>query len=299
MIGTLRIFLPGPLLLVALLVAGSAEAEPVNIDGLIVTEGGVSWTFIIFDAVRDLPPSPALQNVVAVRDAVLLNPPKEDAFDGSWEVSVGGFLVRLQPGLNGDRVIDPTGTTVTAATTTVAGLNVTLQFFMSRDLPVLRVLVILQNPGPSGVTVQVALLGDLGSDGDTLVVEPSASGDAGLTDADRWVISSDATLSDPVIGTVVFGPGGPAVRSRAATLVEDRFSVSYSVRVPPGTTRRVMGFSQLSADPAAARTAITFFDTNEALTAAGLLSGLDAQAQAEIVNWTLGFPTVCADRTGC
>jgi hypothetical protein len=176
---------------------------------------------------------------------------------------------------------------------------------MSRNLPVMRALVILQNPGPSGVTVQVALAGDLGSDGDTLV-ETSASGDAGLTDADRWIITSDANLvadddptPDPVIGTVVFGPGGPAVRPRAATLVEDRFSVSYSVRMPPGATRRVMGFSQLSADPAAAATAITTFDTNEALTASGLLSGLNAQAQAEIVNWTLGFPTVCADRTGC
>lgn len=296
---TLRILLPGPLLLVALLVFGSAEAETVNIDGLIVTEGGASWTFITFDAVRDL--SPALQNVVAVRDAALLNPPKGDAFDGFWKVSVGGFLVRLQPGPNGDMVTDATGTTVTATPTTVAGLNVTLQFFMSRDLPVMRVLVILQNPGPSGVTVQVALPGDLGSDGDTLV-ETSASSDAGLTDADRWVISSDATLSDPVIGTVFFGPGGPggpAVRPRAATLVEDRLNVSYSVRVPPGATRRVMVFSQLSADPAAARTAITTFDTNEALTAPGLLSGLDAQAQTEIVNWTLGFPTVCADRTGC
>jgi hypothetical protein len=188
-------------------------------------------------------------------------------------------------------------TTVTAAATTVAGLNVTLQFLMSRSLPIMRVLAILQNPGQSDVNVQVALPGDLGSDGDT-IVSASASGDAGLTDADRWVISSDATLSDPAIGTVLFGPGGPAVRLRGAALSEDTLSVSYSVRVPPGTTRRVMVFSQLSADPATAAAAITTFDTNEALTASGLLSGLDAQAQAEI-NWTLGFPTVCADRTGC
>lgn len=79
----------------------------------------------------------------------------------------------------------------------------------------------------------------------------------------------------------------------------DNVVVSYSVRVPPGATRHVMVFSQLSANPTAAAAAITTFDINQALTASGLLSGLDAAAQAQIVNWTLGFPPVCADRTGC
>jgi hypothetical protein len=286
----------GAALLAAAAAAGTARAAPVSIANLVVIEGGVSWSFGVGTSGNQV-------DLVSLQDAMLLAPTLGDTFDGFWHLTVGGSLFR--PGANGDVVTDATGTTVTTATATVAGLGVTLQFFLSRDLPVARVIVTLQNPGPADVTVQVALSGNLGSDGDT-VVETSSSGDAGFTEADRWVITSNGPnptqppFPDPVVGNVFFGPGGPAVRSRGSAHADlDIVVVSYGVRVPPGATRHLMLFSQLSASPAAAATAVTVFDDNQTLTASGLLAGLDAATQALIVNWTLGFPPVCADRAGC
>jgi hypothetical protein len=281
------------MLLAALLGAGPAHAAPVSLANLVVTEGGATWSLDV-----DVP----VADVVSLRDASLVTPALADALDGFWHLKVGGAPFR--PGPNGEQVTDATGTTIATATTTVAGLEVTLQFFLSRELPVARVLVTLRNPGAVDVTTQVSLSGNLGSDGDT-TTEASSSGDAGLTDADRWVITSDGPVaSDPVVSTVLFGPGNPAVQPRGAALAVSVFDldsvvVSYRVRVPPGATRHLMFFTQLSPTPAAASAAIALFDDNQALAASGLLAGLDAAAQALIVNWTLGFPPVCADRTGC
>jgi hypothetical protein len=284
------------MLLATLLVVGTAHAEPVDITSRTVTEGGVTW-------VLSVGASASQAGLVSLQDASLVTPALGDTFDGFWHVTVGGSFAR--PGSNADLVTDATGTTVTTATTSVAGLDVTLQFFLSRDLPVARILVSLQNPGAGTVTTQVTLAGNLGSDEDT-TVEATSSGDAGLTDADRWVITSNGPnptfppFPDPVIGTVLFGPGDPAVRLRGSGFADlDNVVVSFQVRVPPGEIRHLMVFTQLSATPAAAAAAIATFDDNQALTDAGLLSGLDGATQARIVNWTLGFPRICADRVGC
>jgi hypothetical protein len=68
------------------------------------------------------------------------------------------------------------------------------------------------------------------------------------------------------------------------------FADQYSLTVPAGQTRRLMFFGQLSQTAGAAEASAVTFNSNATLVSSGLLNGLTAQQESEIVNWNFGAP---------
>jgi Ca2+-binding RTX toxin-like protein len=104
--------------------------------------------------------------------------------------------------------------------TTINGLLVQRKLFVAANgLPGGRILNLVTNPGTAPVTTSVQVgdvqsdddLSDLGSDSLT-AVRSSSSGDALLTTADLWGVTSDhsggATNTDPALAHVIDGNGG-------------------------------------------------------------------------------------------
>lgn len=220
---------------------------------------------------------------------------RNDAFDGalSWLVSTGtptntngyrspGGVVGITPGAG--------GTTVTGTTQAMAGLNVSGQLYMLSSKAVARSILFLQNPTGAPITVNVQNATNLGSDSGT-ILQTTSSGDATLDTGDNWFVSSDSNTppSDPVL-TFAFSQNAASVRGvndRAPGPGNGYFFETFTVTVPPGETRSLMMFVQMSADVAGASSDAPTFNSLASLQAAGYLQGLSTTQLSQIVNWNL------------
>jgi hypothetical protein len=116
----------------------------------------------------------------------------------------------------------------------------------------------------------------------------TSSGDGTESAADHWAIFNNT--GEPFIDMVRYGPGasntpvGYSVPGTGNNLLVD----GYSITVPPGQSRMLMFFARLSNSQAAAIAGSGVFNSVGSLSSAGLLTGLTAQQEAEIVNWS--FP---------
>lgn len=218
-----------------------------------------------------------------------------DAFDGalSWLVSTGtptnangyrspGGVVSITPGAG--------GTTVTGTAQTMAGLNVSGQLYMLSSKAVARSILFLQNPTGAPITVNVQNATNLGSDSGT-ILQTTSSGDATLDTGDNWFVSSDSNTppSDPVL-TFAFSQNAASVRgvnNRAPGPGNGYFFETFTVTVPPGETRSLMMFVQMSADVAGASSDAPTFNSLASLQSAGYLQGLSTVQLSQIVNWNL------------
>jgi hypothetical protein len=172
------------------------------------------------------------------------------------------------------------------------GLTVSEQFYFDTATPTVRAVYSYTNPSASAITVTVGWSHNLGSDLTTQIVATS-SGDTTLDASDRWVITSDGNpAGDPVLSFVRYGPGATALPTLTATpgsgSPHDLFADHYSLTVPAGQTRRLMFFGQLSQTASAAEASAVTFNSNATLVSSGLLNGLTAQQESEIVNWNFG-----------
>lgn len=224
----------------------------------------------------------------------------QDAYDIAWSIYVAGapFVAPGNP--------DLTGTTLTSGTGAMSGLNVTAQYYFSPSSSLARIMVFMENTSaaPIATTVQVPV--NFGSDALTRV-ETTSSGDAMVTTADRWIVTSDTFESDPVNTTVLYGPGSPAVTPIAYTqTVFDCSSVeglgaTFNVVVPAGATRSLMFFAGLAGvtvvnnTVVAATAAASQFNSNATLLPDWLV-GLTAEQQAQILNWQLPLAADVAAR---
>jgi hypothetical protein len=215
-----------------------------------------------------------------------------DAYDGAFVLSVNGVVFK-----NPDAIVDLTGSTVTSDPVVLSGLTTTVEYFFSTSSPTIRALYSFKNPSSSPITASLRWNSDLGSDAST-IIETTTNGNNTLEASDRWLITSDAApFNDPVLTWVRSGPGTiqavpntertPSVLNGGAL---DKYVERFDVTVPAGHTRRLMFFSQLHSTVAEAQSAVSVFDSNASLTAAGLLAGLSNDQLAEIVNWD--FPVV-------
>ena len=105
---------------------------------------------------------------------------QNDAFDFAslmWvnNIQVGGALSQ-------------TGNTVNFAPVSIAGLNVSQQFYVASASGTMRVFLTLTNPTGSPITVPVDYDMNSGADGGT-VVKLTSSGDATFTATDRWIVT--------------------------------------------------------------------------------------------------------------
>jgi len=143
----------------------------------------------------------------------------------------------------------------------IGGLQVQRKIFVpATGMPGARILNLITNPGSSPVMTSVQVgdtlsddnEGDLGSDTDT-AVRSSSSGDAALTPADFWGVTSDSatTNSDLALAHVIDGPGG-ADRIDSVTLtgtapgtgdlVDNLMWRWDGVTIPPGGTAAFLSF---------------------------------------------------------
>ena len=262
--------------------AENASATPVALPQ-VVSAGGAKW-----HVVNNTYATGVASSGLGIVDASVLSPTRSDAYDGAFCIRVNGVQFTNPSG-----TVDLTGTTITSSTVPMSGLNTTIQYFFDPASPTVRALVSLQNPSGSPISATVLWGQDLGSDSGTTIAT-SSSGDALVTPADRWFISSDgATNHDPVNSFVAYGPSAsvtpsatPFAPGQTAPTHQDWFSDQFNITVPAGQTRRLMFFGRLSQSTASAQSSMSTFDSTANLQSAGLLAGLTQQQESEIVNWS-------------
>lgn len=217
----------------------------------------------------------------AVGDASLSS--QGDAFDFGGMVWVNNTLV--------GGVLTQNGNTVNFAPVTIAGLNVSMQYYVSSDTATLRTLVSLQNPTSSTVTVPVQFGSNWGSDGST-TTQKTTDGDTIAETTDRWIITDDSvTGGDPAITTALFGPNSPPVTpDSVSTTVFDNAGTqgllaSFSnVSIGAGQTRSLMFFHKLNDTSANAISSVGLFN-NDPYVGSDLLRGLSLAQIRSIINW--------------
>ena len=223
-------------------------------------------------------------------------PSPNDAYDGGWLISVNG--VRFA---DPDGIVDLTGNVLTAGPAAMSGLNVSVQHYFSATDQLVRVMVFLQNPTGAPISAAVNATTNFGSDA-TSVVNATSSGDALVSLADRWLVTSDGGPTDEVNTLVLYGPGLPAAvpvaYSEAAPFTcsgTQGLDTSFNVTVPANSTRSLMFFGGIGgvtvADNtvASAQASAALFDSNATLPA-DWLTGLNATQQSQILNWAFAPP---------
>ena len=219
-----------------------------------------------------------------------------DGYDGAWRLDVDGFSYAAPS-------YGVVGTTVTGSPVSMSGVNVSMQYHFVPLSSVARILVTIQNPGEGAASPTVRFFTNLGSDGST-VVQSTSSGDAVVTPADRWFVSTEGVLprfGDPIITTVTHGPGTPRVTPSVSQLPSGRDSVTteFVMSVPAGQTRHLMLFAGLGGITVAdnllpsAQAGAALFNSTSTLRPEWL-SGMSATQQSEVVNWVLETFTTCA-----
>jgi len=249
-----------------------------------VTAGGARW----FVSNNTFATTGAAGSGLGLTEASIIAPNKTDAYDGAFIMSVNGTIFKDPTG-----TVDLTGTTLTSNTRVMAGLTVGEQFFFDPATPTVRAVYSYTNPSGAPITATIQWGHNLGSDANTIIVTTS-SGDNILTVADRWLITAPApppapVQNDPTLSFVRYGPGTVLMPSSTPLTPgpNDKYADQYTVTVPAGQTRRLMFFGQLSQNNPSAIASIGTFNSNATLQSAGLLAGLTAQQQSEIVNWSL------------
>ena len=285
-------------------VAFSASAANVPLGLDVATPVGANWYVSSFNGCGDEGELPV--RLAADSDCILSIIDADfneygDAYDGGWLTYVNGTPVTAPE-------VDFTGTTVTAPAVQISGLDVTTQYYFAPNSAVARILVTLHNPGNSSVAAEVQIPTNYGSDSGT-VYAATSSGDAAITTADRWIISSDGGPWDPVNTSVFYGPGAVAETPVAyATTVHDAagdegIGATFALDIPAHGTQSLMFFAGLNGitsgtnTVAAATTAAAAFD-NYATLQPEWLAGLSSIQRGQIVNWNPaslgGETTTCA-----
>ena len=228
-----------------------------------------------------------------------------DAFDNAMILSVNGTLFQ-----NPDSTVDLTGDTVTSDTVTIVpGIDAQVRYTFISGRPVVRALYSLTNTTAAPISINAAVLGDYGSDGNTEVVATS-NGNTIIEGSDLWYITDDQgggpkrakkSLSpdgkggggDPRVTLSRYGTGAEVIPSNAlipgnGDSQTAMFGLRYPVTIAPGATARVLVFAQLS-DPTApvtdAAAAAADFESVAAMQGAGLLAGITPEETSQIVNY--------------
>jgi|GEM_PF-7060777 len=228
-----------------------------------------------------------------------------DAFDGCEVMAVDGTSYA-----DPDGTLDLVGDSVIGDPTVIAGLEVSREFSWTNSaLPngtaIMRSLNTFTNNGASPVSVTVSFGCNLGSDGSTFIEGTSnGSGNVTVTDDNLWFVSSDEQpYSDPPVTHVRFGtgasvvpffgslgPGPQGVNPGAPGPGDDNYVDNYDISVDPGQTVHILRYLGLSNGGLASLSDAPTFEDLDSLDAAGLLAGIPASAQENIVNFAMAGP---------
>ncbi len=216
-----------------------------------------------------------------------------DHFDDAMGVSIGG--VSYGGDMNA-AAID--GFRITLPTQSISGMNVHVEFWASDTSPVMRQLVVIENPTGTTFSSNIQWINNSGNDSDQRIIG-SSSADLNHDTSDRWIAtadSSDLTADGTETNVwVMYGPDNPTSTTNMIAMTEDYSNFGSSdddglvatlpVEVPSGQTRYVMFF--VVATPTGQEgldLAANFDDTDSALFQT-LISDLSAQQLELILNW--------------
>jgi hypothetical protein len=180
----------------------------------------------------------------------------------------------------------------------MSGLNVDYQLLFSSTAQLARLKVYFINPTAADISATVQVPINFGSDSGT-VVRGTSSSDLAVTTADRWIITSDNAVSDPINTTVLYGPGAPAVTPSSVTQAvfdcdeTNGIGATFNITVPAATGRSLMFFAGLGSIVGTGNTvagaigSAANFNSNATLTALDptLLADLTSEELLEIMNW--------------
>lgn len=263
-----------------------------------IANGGASWTFNnalgIHPAFNQLDPGRPGFGL----EAALLTGNANTALDTSYTIWLDNQqFVASEP-------ITASAAGLTIGPVITSGVSVQLQFQALSGQPVLRGLISVSNPSIASITRSFRVANNAASDNVTLIpTGGTSSGDGLLSLQDRWAITSEDRdpLLNPVNVHVFAGPGAPlALPTAVSTRVYldppseldpgstglNGVSVTFSVTIPAGATRRLLFFHQLAPTDATALNAAARYSSN-LRQADALLSGLSLVEMSEVVNWAL------------
>lgn len=220
-----------------------------------------------------------------------------DAFDNGLMFEVGGerLVAPATWTVESQRVAtdDVVDRAVTVGPMEAAGLRNVVQYRALRNSQMLRSTLRMTNAGDTAVRVPVSVATNVGSDS-TSTVRGSSSGDAALTSADRWVVTSDTYRldGDPVNLHALAGPG--KVSTPVETTTDSVFDcagaegvgATYQLRIPAGQSRTLMLFNRLAPTARKALRMAERFDKTPRSKSA-LVADLTRKQRASVVNWNL------------
>lgn len=210
---------------------------------------------------------------------------RTDAFDGALVMAVNGTVFK-----NPDGSLDINGTTLTSDVVNIGGLDTQVQFFFEPTQDAVRAIYSFTNTTGATLPANVLIDNNLGSDSDT-VVEGTADGDTTIEPGDSWFATSDqgaptrGLAGDPPLTWIRYGQGAAVTVNAQPFTTTGGFHESYTLSVPAGATQRLMVFVKLNNTDVEALAAGPAMDSLEELQALGLLAGLGAPEQAQLVNW--------------
>ncbi len=167
--------------------------------------------------------------------------------DGTNDAYDGGLYLSGFPQFQNAQTEDA-GREVVIGTATINGLEVQRKIFVPEDQSWARYLEVFTNPTDATISYDVVLDTDLGSNGDTQIIETS-NGDQSFNTNDTWIVTDDFSDGgeDPTMLHVVAGVNGE-IRPSDAYLSYDYIQIRYNLTLQTGETRSIMHFAVQSPD---------------------------------------------------
>ena len=252
-----------------------------------VTVGGVSYSsidnFTVSSPLTELPGATG-SSAYGIGEASTAS--GTDAFDGFAGITVDGVAFN-QPNDQVDLTSTPNGASVNTITPMdIAGIDTSLDYFMSATNPTLRAIGTFTNTTASEIIAEIAYGGDLGCDSNCQI-EDSSTGDTSFqSQRDQWFIVSDGSEGDP---TLTFSRFGAGKQFASSTPEFPNFSGElgdiWTLSLDPGETQSLMWFTDFNPTVADAQARASIFTDLSSLGAAGLLVGLSSAEIDRAVNW--------------
>ncbi|MBS1636346.1 MAG: T9SS type A sorting domain-containing protein [Bacteroidetes bacterium] len=238
----------------------------------------------------------------AMDDATILSTGQGDAYDGAFEVAVNDTAYSNAP----DNLIsfDTLTNTMRGEPQQINGLDVTKELHFYLNKPIVRLNVKLENPTGSPIQVRVAVSSNLGSDNQTQL-DSNSTATGTLSNADRWMITSDGQVhSDPINTWVRRGAGPlqsqPGFYHDKPEMGDDDYEDSLNVTIPAHSYVNVVQFNRVDSTVQAAKNFVSYFNHLPTMINDNLFEGISDLSK--IVNWNIPVPAASFSTTalnGC
>ncbi len=234
-----------------------------------------------------------------------------DAYDGAFEFFVGVgdsvytdsgspitsgplLIMRGAPSLKGAslNVLDTIGTTIYLPEQKIDELYLSKSYYFSTTQPVVRAIYKIRNATSQEREIKIGTYTNLGSDKWTML-EGSSTGNATLSDADRWMITTDGNYygdSDPINTWVRFGPGtvkSKPIFGKKPESGHDEYLDTIPVTIPANDYVLIMQFNRMDSTVTAAQDNALLFNSETDIYQEGYFDGLTNDDLIRVVNWDL------------